>query len=111
MREEMEPIDGGHESIVRRLRIAVSEPPRGTGCERGYQIGRSWQNDGSVPEGLCPLAWKVLSLWFWPLRYGGSPRPMEWLGDEVAYSGPVAEHPTVLSMRPIEGSNPVLCGA
>ena len=111
MREEMEPIDGGRESAVQRLRIEVGELPGGARNKRGYQIGRCWQYDGSVPEGPCPLAWKVLSLWLVPLRYGDSPRPMEWSGDQVEYWGPMAEHPAVLGMGLIEGSNPVQWGA
>jgi uncharacterized repeat protein (TIGR04076 family) len=113
-KEPEEAVESGgaaQEPSVHKLRIEVSELPNGPGCERGYQLGDSWDYDGEPPEGLCPLAWKVLSLWLWALRYRGSPRPMEWTGDEVEYGCPMAEHPVVFRIQPVKALRPVRCGA
>jgi uncharacterized repeat protein (TIGR04076 family) len=93
------------------LKIEVSELPNGSGCGRGYTIGDSWLYDGHIPEGFCPLAWNALSLWVWPLRYGGSPRAMEWPGEDVSYGCPEHEHPVVFRVSRHAASKRQLCGS
>jgi uncharacterized repeat protein (TIGR04076 family) len=89
------PQEGTATDVISKLRIEVDELPKGTGCDRGYQVGDGWEYDGSMPEDFCPLAWQALSLWVWPLRYGASPGPMEWEGESVKYNCPNADNPVV----------------
>lgn len=96
---------------VWKLRIEVDELPRGQGCDRGYTVGEHWDYDGSIPEELCPLAWQALSLWVWPLRYGASPKPMEWEGDSVKYNCPNANNPVVFHVYRTKESESVRGGA
>ena len=96
---------------VWKLRIEVDELPRGPGCERGLRVGDGWDYDGEVPDGFCPLAWNALSLWVWPLRYGGSPKPMAWEGETVRYNCPDFQHPVVFHVYRTEASDQVVGGA
>lgn len=96
---------------VSTLRIEVDELPNGSGCERGYRVGDSWTYEDEIPEGFCPLAWSALSLWIWPLKYGGDPRPMGWSGPEVAYNCPIKEHPVVFRISLINEPAQVKCGS
>ena len=96
---------------VWQLKIEVDELPKGPGCDRGYRVGDSWVYDGDIPEGFCPLAWNALSLWVWPLRYGGSPRPMEWEGETVKYNCPCLEHPVVFHVCRLQEACGVKGGA
>jgi uncharacterized repeat protein (TIGR04076 family) len=96
---------------VWKLGIEVDGLPKGPGCERGYQVGDSWDYDGDIPEGFCPLAWNALSLWVWPLRYGGSPRAMAWQGDSVMYNCPNFENPVVFHVYRTEMSDRMRGGA
>lgn len=96
---------------VWKLRIEVDKLPKGSGCDRGFQVGDCWDYDGEAPDDFCPLAWNALSLWVWPLRYGGSPRPMEWEGETVKYNCPAFEHPVVFHVYRLEESNQAKCGA
>lgn len=105
------PLNNQRRETARKLKIEVDELPKGRGCERGYEVGDSWVCDGGIPQDFCPLAWNVLNLWIWPLRYGGSPRPMGWPGKEVKYNCPIHEHPVVFCIRPIGGAEQVKCGA
>ena len=89
---------------VWKLKLEVSELPNGPGCQRGYQVGDSWVYDGEIPQGFCPLAWKALDLWVWALRHGGNPRPMGWTSPQVEYNCPIAEHPVVFRISPVEPS-------
>jgi uncharacterized repeat protein (TIGR04076 family) len=98
------PAGTGNGIPVWKLGIEVTELPRGPGCDRGYQAGDQWEYDGNVPGDLCPLAWHALSLWVWPLRYGASPRPMEWEGDSVSYNCPNAGNPVVFRVYRTEAS-------
>lgn len=95
------PAPDGRPGGLSKLRLEVSELPRGTGCERGYQVGDSWEYDGDIPQGFCPLAWKALDLWVWALRHGGNPKPMGWASPQVEYNCPIAEHPVVFRIRPL----------
>lgn len=99
------------EKTMWKLKIEVDELPKGPGCGRGYQVGDSWVYDGDIPEGFCPLAWNVLSLWIWPLRYGGSTRAMEWPDEYVKYNCPIFEHPVIFHVYRLEESSQVKCGA
>jgi uncharacterized repeat protein (TIGR04076 family) len=104
-----EPIGAGRQAW--KLRIEVDELPRGVGCDRGYRVGSHWDYDGSIPEDFCPLAWNALSLWVWPLRYGASPRPMEWEGDSVRYCCPNSDNTVVFHVFRTERSEFVKGGA
>ena len=99
------------ESPVLKLGIDVDDLPRGPGCDRGYAVGQHWDYDGAVPHDFCPLAWQTLSLWVWPLRYGASPRPMEWEGDSVKYNCPNADSPVVFHVYRVEESEAARGGA
>ena len=102
-------IDGAGQ--IWKLGIEVDEVPVGQGCDRGYRAGDSWDYDGEIPEGFCPTAWNVLSLWVWPLRYGGSPRAMEWQGDSVKYNCPNPDNPVVFHVYRTEMSDQAKGGA
>jgi len=104
--QQSDPISPG----IWKLGIQVAELPRGAGCEREYQVGDSWVYDGQGLSSFCPLAWDALSLWVWVLRYGGSPRAMEWPTEEVRYSCPVAKHPVVFRLWRLEECGRPLCG-
>jgi len=106
-----EQTDVREPKTVWKLGIEVDELPKGPGCNRDYQVGDLWDYDGDMPQGFCPLAWNALSLWVWPLRYGGSPRPMEWEGETVKYNCPNFEHPVVFHVFRTEASNRVIGGA